>query len=78
MRFDLQRPDCATAMESLWEFLDAELSPGSARAVGAHFDSCGRCGPCFVAAIALKRVIRRTAGCAAPASLRERTRRELL
>src|SRR5687768_11504857 len=34
MRFDMQRPECDTAMESLWDYLDAELAPGAARIVG--------------------------------------------
>ena len=75
MRFDLQRPECGTAMEFLWEYLDAELAPGAARTVGSHLETCECCALKVHAAVALKRVVRRTgAGVRAPHSLRERVR----
>ena len=75
MYIDLQRPECETAMESLWEFLDAELAPGAARAVGAHLDACERCAPKVHAALAFKRMVRRAGAVVpAPASLRDRVR----
>ena len=73
MRFDMQRPECDTAMESLWDYLDAELAPGAARIVGAHFDRCERCGPRLSAAVRMKVAVRRaSAHVRAPSTLRER------
>ena len=73
MHFDVQRPECESAMESLWEYLDAELAPGAARIVGAHFDICERCNPRVSSSLALKRAVRRSASNErAPESLRER------
>ena len=76
MRFDVQRPECERAMESLWEYLDAELAPGAARIVGAHLDACERCNPRVSSSLAFKRALRRSAAneCA-PNSLRERLQR---
>ena len=73
MRVDMHRPECDAAIEFLWEYLDAELAPDAARIVGAHLDGCQRCGRRVSAALALKRVVRKSArGVRAPASLRER------
>ena len=73
MRFALQRPECESAMEFLWEYLDAELTPDAARIVGAHFERCERCAPSVRSSLRLMRAVRLSgAGVRAPAELRAR------
>ena len=62
MRFDRLRSPCDTAMEFLWDYIDAELAPDAARVVGAHFDACERCGPRLRTSVALKRAVRHASG----------------
>lgn len=73
MRFDRLRSPCDTAMESLWDYIDAELAPDAARIVGAHFDACEQCGLRLRASLALKRAVRHASGgVRAPERLRAR------
>jgi anti-sigma factor (TIGR02949 family) len=37
--------DCSTAMQQLWDYLDAELTPERMEAVRRHVGSCSACLP---------------------------------
>jgi mycothiol system anti-sigma-R factor len=70
---------CEEVVVLLWEYLDEELSPNKAEAVGAHLAKCGRCHPRYCCDRAfLELLARQRAGCAAPpfllASLRAQLR----
>jgi anti-sigma factor (TIGR02949 family) len=36
---------CQHVIEHLWDYLDGELSPSEAEAIGEHLAQCGRCYP---------------------------------
>ncbi len=70
---------CEAVVVLLWEYLDEELGPEEADAVGDHLSHCSRCHPayCYDRAF-LELLARQRARCAAPrllaASIRARLR----
>jgi len=62
--------ECEEVLVRLWEYLDQELGPTEAEAVGAHLDRCPGCYPAFGCRRALLGVLaRQRTNCAAPAKL---------
>lgn len=62
--------ECEEVVIRLWEYLDEELTPEEAAAIGAHLSGCGRCHPrycCDRAFLAL--LARQRSRCSAPAVL---------
>jgi anti-sigma factor RsiW len=58
---------CEEVVVLLWEYLDEELSPIEAQAVGAHLANCGHCHPRYCCDRAfLELLARQRAGCQAP------------
>ncbi len=62
--------ECEEVLVRLWEYLDQELGPTEAEAVGAHLESCPGCYPAFGCGRALLRLLaRQRTNCTAPADL---------
>lgn len=62
--------ECLEVLERLWEYLDHELVPEEAEAVGAHLTHCEGCYPTYCCHRALLELLaRQGAGCPAPSSL---------
>ncbi|HEY3011490.1 MAG TPA: zf-HC2 domain-containing protein [Gemmatimonadales bacterium] len=63
--------ECEEVGLCLWEYLDQELAPEEAVAVGAHLEGCFRCYPayCWNRSF-LELLARQRASCCAPAALR--------
>lgn len=67
--------DCDAVMRQLWDYLDDELTPQTARAIRAHLAVCRRCYPQYEFEAAFLRALR-AAGLlhAGPEVLRARVR----
>lgn len=62
--------ECETVISRLWEYLDRELAPEVADAVGGHLNDCARCYPAYCCDRAfLELLARQHAACSAPAAL---------
>jgi mycothiol system anti-sigma-R factor len=71
--------ECEEVLVRLWEYLDQELGPKEAEAVGAHLESCPGCYPAFGCGRALLRVLaRQRMSCTAPTHLVQSIRVRLM
>jgi anti-sigma factor (TIGR02949 family) len=69
---------CGDVTARLWEYLDAELAPGSAARIEAHLARCQACHPAFDFQRAYRAFLRAQADCPVPPGLRSRVFRALL
>jgi anti-sigma factor RsiW len=61
--------ECEAVVIRLWEYLDQELAPEEAEAVGAHLTYCAHCYPAFCCDRALLKLLARQRVNAAPIAL---------
>jgi anti-sigma factor (TIGR02949 family) len=71
-------PCCSDVAAQLWEFLDRELTAGSAAGIEEHLARCQRCYPLFDFQRAYRELLRRQSVCSVPPGLRSRVFRALL
>jgi anti-sigma factor (TIGR02949 family) len=71
-------PCCGDVAAQLWEFLDRELTAGSAAGIEEHLARCQRCYPLFDFQRAYRELLRRQSACSVPPGLRSRVFRALL
>ena len=66
----MRRMECEPVLVLLWEYLDEELGPEEAEAIGAHVSQCPRCRPaCGCDRAFLELLARQRNRCSAPPTL---------
>lgn len=65
-------PDCETALESLYLFLDSEIDSASCAEIQAHIDDCSECLSEYDLERIVKALVSRSCSEVAPEPLREK------